>query len=133
MVRGLECLCVPTDAAAKSKLFPCGWMFDVQWTFRALEGLCTWPDGALGQLALGHAGQALEVVMAGVAEVGGAEAEVDCHGAAVAALVLEEVTAVLGADLNGGERRTIETAAVLVGVSCDLPALPRPHWHTTGR
>lgn len=44
--------------------------------------------GAARELLLGQVGNPLEVVVAGVAEVGCSEAEEDCHGAAVAALVL---------------------------------------------
>lgn len=104
---GLECLCVPTDATAQSKLFSRGRMLDVQRALRSLKGLCTRPNRALGQLALGQAGQPLEVVVAGVAKVGGAETEVDGHRTAVAALVLKEVAAVLGADLTGRRERVV--------------------------
>lgn len=38
--------------------------------------------------------------MTGATEMGGSEAEVDGDGAAVAALVLQEVCSVLGADLK---------------------------------
>lgn len=58
----------------------------------------------MGQLFLGDAGHPLEVVMAGVAEVRGAEAEENRHGAAVPALVLKEVGAMLGAHLNQHSR-----------------------------
>jgi len=51
------------------------------------------------KLLLGDAGHPLEVVVAGVAEVRGAEAEEHGHRAAVPALVLQEVCAVLGAHL----------------------------------
>ena len=69
-----------------------------------LKGTGTRPHWALGELRLGHASQPLEVVMARGAEVGGAEAEVDGHGAAVATLVLQEVGAMLGAHLSGTKK-----------------------------
>ena len=75
-------------------------MLDVQGALCPLQGLGTGSHRALGQLGLGNAGQALEVVMAGVAEVGGAKAEVDGHRAAVAALELQEVCSVLGTNLQ---------------------------------
>jgi len=57
------------------------------------------------QFVFGQVGDALEVVMAGVAEVGGAEAEENCHRATVTALVLQEVGSVLmdfwGENRNG--------------------------------
>ncbi len=51
----------------------------MQRTLAALQRFGTRPHGALGKIALSHSRQALEVVVAGVAEVGGAEAEVDSH------------------------------------------------------
>lgn len=54
----------------------------------------------MGQLFLGDTGHPLEVVMTGVAEVRGAEAEENSHRAAVPALILQEVRAVFGAHLN---------------------------------
>lgn len=54
----------------------------------------------MGQLLLRDTGHPLEVVVAGVAEVRGAEAEEDSHRAAVPAFVLQEVCAVLGAHLR---------------------------------
>lgn len=51
------------------------------------------------QLLLGNTGHPLEVIMAGVAEVCGAEAEENSHRAAVPAFVLQEVCAMLGAHL----------------------------------
>ena len=68
-----------------------------------LQGLGTRANGTLGQLRLGHACQSLEVIVTGVAEVGGAKAEVDSHRAAVATLVLEEVRAMLGTHLWAGQ------------------------------
>lgn len=59
---------------------------------------------AVGQLCLGDGGDALEVVMASLAEVGGAKAEEYRHRAAVAALVLQEVRAVLGTHLRKEHR-----------------------------
>ena len=72
----------------------------MQGTLRPLQGLGTGPHGTLGQLRLHNAGQTLEVVVAGVAEVGGAETEVDGNRATVAALVLQEICPVLGTNLS---------------------------------
>ena len=60
-------------------------------------------DRALGELGLGHAGEALEVVVARIAEVGRPKAEVDSDRAAVAALVLQEVCTMFGAHLRERE------------------------------
>lgn len=59
----------------------------------------------MGQLLFGDTGHPLEVVVAGVAEVCGAEAEENSHGAAVPTFVLEEVCAMLGAHLMGKNSR----------------------------
>ena len=64
-----------------------------------LQGLGTRPHGTLGEIRLDEASQALEVVMARVAEVGGPKAEIDGHRTAVAALVLQKVGAMLGTNL----------------------------------
>lgn len=74
-------------------------MFDVQGALGPLQGLGTWSHRALREVCLHKASQALEVVMAGVAEVGGPKAEIDGHRTAVAALVLQEVSAMLGTHL----------------------------------
>ena len=91
---------VPTDSTAESELFA-GWR--VKEIQRAPRRRGPWPtavvtvvDGkqrvragpgrALRQFALGHGDDSLEVVVTEAAEVGGAEAEVDGHRAAVAAL-----------------------------------------------
>ncbi len=74
-------------------------MLDVQWALGPLKRLGTWTHGTLRKVALRHASQPLEVVVARVTEVGGAETVVDGHGAAVAALVLQEVSAMLWTDL----------------------------------
>ena len=71
----------------------------MQRTLGPLQWLGTWSHGALREFGLGHARQTLEVVVARVTKVGGAKAEVDGHGAAVSALVLQEVCAMLGAYL----------------------------------
>ena len=65
-----------------------------------LQGLGTGSHGALGELGLGNAGEALEVVMAGIAEVGGTKAEVDSHRTAITALELQEVSPVLRTNLK---------------------------------
>jgi hypothetical protein len=52
------------------------------------------------QLLLGHAGHPLEVIVAGVTEVSGAEAEEHSHRAAVTAFVLQKVCPVLGTHLQ---------------------------------
>ena len=76
----------------------------MQGTLCPLQRLGTGPHWTLGQLRLHNAGQPLEVVMTGVAEVGGAETEIDSHRAAIATLVLKEVCSVLGTHLHEGQR-----------------------------
>lgn len=53
----------------------------------------------MGQFLLGDTGHPLEVIVAGVTEVGGAKAEENSHRAAVTTFILEEVCSVLGAHL----------------------------------
>ena len=72
-------------------------------TLCALQWLGSRSYGTLGELRLGRAGDSLEIVVAGVAEVGRAEAEVDGHGAAIATLVLQEVCSVFGTHLEHGQ------------------------------
>lgn len=74
-------------------------MLHVQGTLLSLQRLGPRPHRALGEVSLWHAGQSGEIVVAGGAEVGCAKAEVDSHRTAVTALVLEEISAMLGADL----------------------------------
>ena len=66
----------------------------MQGALGALQGFCTGAHGALGELGFGGAGHSLEVVVARIAEVGGSKAEVDGHRTAVAAFVLQEISAV---------------------------------------
>lgn len=73
-------------------------------TLCAFQWLGSWSDGTLGELRLGRAGDPLEIVVAGIAEVGRAEAEVDGHRAAVATLVLQEVCSVFGTHLEYGQK-----------------------------
>jgi len=82
---------VPADAAPQGELLPGRGVADVQGALlpRQLDGLGA--NRALGQLGLGHVRDPLEVVVAGVAEVGGAEAEEDGHGAAVPGIVCKRV------------------------------------------
>ena len=75
-------------------------MLHVEGTLHALQWLGSGTHWALRQLRLGRAGDSLEVVVAGVAEMGGPEAEVDSHRTAVATLVLQEVGPVLRAHLD---------------------------------
>jgi len=91
---------VPADAATQGELLPRGRVADVKRALLPgqLDGLGA--DGALRQLGFGDVGDPLEVVVAGVAEVSGAEAEEDGDGAAVAALVLQVVGAVLRTHLS---------------------------------
>lgn len=49
----------------------------------------------MGQLSLGYGRDSLEVVMAGVTEVGGTEAEKYSHRATVATLVFQEIRPML--------------------------------------
>ena len=79
----------------------------MQGTLCALQRLATRTDGTLRQLRFGGAGDPLEDVVAGIAEVGGAEAEVDSHRATIAALVLQKISSMLGTHLHterGGGR-----------------------------
>ena len=55
---------------------------------------------ATRQVVFGDVGHSLKVLVTGVAEMRGAEAEEDGDGTAVATLVLEEVGTVLSAHLN---------------------------------
>lgn len=68
----------------------------MQGAFCALQGFCPGAHGTLGELGFRGAGDTLEVVVAGIAEVSGPKAEVDGHRAAVATLVLQEVGAMFG-------------------------------------
>lgn len=74
-----ESLGIPADATAEGKLLSRWRVLDVQWALCTLERLSTRPDGALGKIALCHARQTLEVVVAGIAEVCRTKAEVDGH------------------------------------------------------
>lgn len=58
--------------------------------------------GARRQVARQQVGDSLKVVVAGVAEVRGAETEEHRHRTAVPALVLQQVGAVFGAHLSAG-------------------------------
>ena len=95
-----EGLGIATHPTAKSKLFTSWRVLYVQWTLCPLQWLGTGADGTLGELGLCHARKTLEIIVTRVAEMGSAEAEVDGHRAAVAALVLQEVCAMLGAYLG---------------------------------
>ena len=77
-----------------------------------LDGLGA--DRTLRELGFGDVGDPLEVVVTGVAEVSRSEAEEDGDGAAVAALVLQVVSAVLGAHLSPGDIRTAATDKFLL-------------------
>ena len=73
----------------------------MQWALCPLQWLGTRPNGTLGELGLRHARQALEVVVARIAEVGSTEAEVDSYRATVAALVLQIIHTMLRTHLCG--------------------------------
>lgn len=60
----------------------------------------------MGQFLLGDTGHSLEVIMAGVAEVGGAKAEENSHRAAVPTFILQEIGAMLGAHLVESKQET---------------------------
>ena len=91
----LEGLCISAHTTAEGKFLTSRGVFHVQGAFCALQGFCTGAHGALGQLRFGGAGHALEIVVAWIAEVGSSETEVDGHRTAVAALVLQEISAML--------------------------------------
>ena len=96
----LESLRIAAYSTTESKFLAGQRVFDVQRALDPLQGLCTGPHGTLRQLRLGDAGDALEVIVARVAEVRCSEAEVDGYRAAVATLVLQEVSAVFGTHLQ---------------------------------
>lgn len=72
----------------------------MQWALSPLQWLGTWSHRTLGQLRLDNAGQVLKVIVAWVAEVGGPKAEIDGHRAAITTLVLQEISAMFGTNLN---------------------------------
>ena len=61
---------------------------------------------AARQVMFGDVGDALKVLVTRVTEVSCAEAEEDSHRAAVTALVLQEISAVLGAHLHNNDVMT---------------------------
>ena len=79
MVFVLEGLSVSTHATSQGKLLSSCGVFHVQRALCPLQGLGPRSNWTLGQLGLGCACDTLEIVVAGVAEVGRAEAEVDGH------------------------------------------------------
>ena len=87
-------------------------------TLLPLKWLGPRTNGALGEVSLRHTGETREVVMTGCAEVGGTEAEEDSYRAAITALVLEEVSPMLRAHLQGegGRRKRSAGGVVLVGL-----------------
>ena len=84
-----------------------------------------WSHRALRQLCLGNVCHALEVVMTGVAEVGGAETEEDSHGAAVATLILQVVCTVLGTHLGLGEIKVKSELKIWVKLCMTVSRLNR--------
>ncbi|KAH9391121.1 hypothetical protein TYRP_006716 [Tyrophagus putrescentiae] len=138
----LEGVRIAADATAEGKLLPGGRVEDVQWTaLLTLQRHTARPHRTL-RIVLQH-DQPLKVLVAGVAEVRAAEAEVHRHRAAEAALVLQVVGAVLRADLRLGDVGAaaadqllrVEVVGVAVeqlGVAARLPAKQkRPHPHKT--
>ena len=98
-------------------------------TLLPLQWLGSWTHGTLGQVRLRHAGEPGKVVVTGCAEVGGTKAEVDGNRAAVAALVLEEVSTMLGTHLQGGRGRqeSVTPVTTLALVSVAHYHSPTPH------
>ena len=117
----LESVGVPTDSTAEGELLPRGGVFhmqgtllNIQWhslteNYNMLEpasqstcstGAYLGSHRALRELRFGNVSNSLEVIVAGVTEVSGAEAEEDSHRAAVSALVFQVVRPVLGAHLG---------------------------------
>lgn len=90
-------------------------MDDMKGTLVAQQLFGLGPGGALGQLDLGYVGQALKVIVARIAKVGGAKAKEHRHRAAVAAFVFEKIGAMFGAHLGA---RHIRAAAAdeLLGI-----------------
>lgn len=72
----------------------------MQGAFCALQGFCPGAHGTLGELRFRGAGDTLEIIVAGVAEVSGTKAEVDSHRTAVATLVLQKVSAMFRTHLQ---------------------------------
>lgn len=91
---------VPTNATAEGELFARERMLDVQRTFVTLELNGAWSGGTARQLSLGDIRNSLEIVVAGIAEMSGAETEEDGDGAAISAFVLQKVRSVFGAHLS---------------------------------
>lgn len=100
----------------------------MKWTLLPLQRLSPWTHRALREVSLWHAGETGEVIVTSCTEVGGSEAEEHGNRAAIAALVLEEVSAVLMAHLQGGRRgRGRDKGVVLVDT---LPLVPHTNTHT---
>lgn len=93
---------VPAHSTAQGKLLAGGRVNHVQGALRPLQLLAFGTCRTVRQLLLGHTGHLLEVIMAGVTEVSGAEAEENSHRAAVTAFVLQKVCPVLGTHLCPG-------------------------------
>jgi len=91
---------VAADATSEGKLLPCGGVLHVQGALHTLQLGAPGPSRTVWQVGLGNVGDPLELFMTKVTEVSRAEAEEHSHRAAVATLVLQVVSAVLGAHLG---------------------------------
>lgn len=111
----LKRLRIATNATAQGKLLSGGRMHHMQRALVAQQLLSLWPGGALGQLVLWYIRESLEIIVACVAKVCGAKAKEHRHGAAVAAFVFQEISAMFGAHLGACNVRTA-AADKLLGI-----------------
>lgn len=65
----LECLCISTNAAAQCKLLASRWMHHVQWAIFTQQLLCFRPGRTFWEFVFRYICQALEIVVARVAEM----------------------------------------------------------------
>lgn len=81
----------------------------MKWTLLTLKLFPPRSGRTVGQLSLGYRCDSLEVIMAGVTEVGGTEAEKDSDRATVATLVFQEIRPMLWTHLGPRDVRAPPT------------------------
>jgi len=118
----LKGVSVTTHTTAQGKLFPRGGVQHMQGALLPLQLDTLGTSGTVGQVDLGNGRDPLELFMAKVTEVGGAETEEHCHRATIAALILQEVSPMLGTHLGPGHIGA-STTHQLRGVK----VVPAPH------
>merc|ERR1712106_7404 len=96
----LESVRIPTNTTTQSKLLSCRRVLHMQGTLVQVHGHSLGSNWTLGQLSFWNVGHALEIVVTGIAEVGGTETEEHGHRATVATLVLQIVRAMFWAHLG---------------------------------